>query len=304
VYDNLNPVQQLSAGVPTANFLVGRGLDEYLQSTTSSGTVDFLSDALGSVIALAGQNGSLLNTYTYDPFGNSTVTGNSPNAFQYTGRENDNDGWYFLRARYYSPAFQRFASEDPIGFGGGPNVYSYARNNPISYLDPNGRDPVIGATVGVILGGLTGAAAAAMQGGSNTEIIEAAAEGAIVGLVGGFADPAMGLGVLAVYGGVIGGVANIAGQETVIINSSDPCKQFSVGGLVGAVWTGAVSVASNAAIPLLQASLEVGEWAATALATGEGSALGSFSGPLIGQGVEWVQSQMPSTLTPPKCGCH
>jgi len=114
----------------------------------------------------------------------------------------------------------------------------------------------------------------------------------------------MGLGVLAVYGAAIAGVANAGGQELVILHSNDPCKQFSWSSLVGAVWTGAVSVASNVAIPALQASLEVGEWAATALATGEGSALGSLSGALVGQGGEWVQSQLPPSLSPPKCGCH
>ena len=42
-------------------------------------------------------------------------------------------------ARYYHPGLQRFISEDPIGFlGGGPNLYSYVNNNPLSFGDPLG----------------------------------------------------------------------------------------------------------------------------------------------------------------------
>jgi RHS repeat-associated protein len=61
------------------------------------------------------------------------------NPFQYTGRELDGTGLYFYRARYYSPAFQRFISEDPSCFGGGDiNLYSYVRNSPPNFTDSCG----------------------------------------------------------------------------------------------------------------------------------------------------------------------
>jgi len=44
----------------------------------------------------------------------------------------------FYRARYYSPSFGRFISQDPIGFVGGMNKYSYAANNPLIFRDPLG----------------------------------------------------------------------------------------------------------------------------------------------------------------------
>ena len=48
-------------------------------------------------------------------------------AFQYAGRENDGNGLYYYRARYYSPRMGRFLSEDPIGFAGGQaNLYTTA----------------------------------------------------------------------------------------------------------------------------------------------------------------------------------
>jgi RHS repeat-associated protein len=62
------------------------------------------------------------------------------NTFQYTGRENDGNGLYYYRARYYNPSIGRFISEDPIGFRGGINVYAYVENNPVSRIDPFGLD--------------------------------------------------------------------------------------------------------------------------------------------------------------------
>ncbi len=60
---------------------------------------------------------------------------NDSNSLQYTGRENDNTGLYFYRARYYDPGLKRFISQDPIGLLGGINSYAYAIQNPISYAD-------------------------------------------------------------------------------------------------------------------------------------------------------------------------
>jgi RHS repeat-associated protein len=69
-----------------------------------------------------------------------SITGEqSENPFQYTGRENDNTGLYYYRARYYSPELQRFISEDPIRFKGGLNFYAYVGNDPINITDPTGE---------------------------------------------------------------------------------------------------------------------------------------------------------------------
>lgn len=48
----------------------------------------------------------------------------------------------YYRARYYDPAAGRLISEDPIGFSGGLNFYSYAQNSPLNYLDPSGLHSV------------------------------------------------------------------------------------------------------------------------------------------------------------------
>jgi RHS repeat-associated protein len=130
-----------------------------------------LKDALGSTIALVDVNGNIQTSYTYDPYGGTSVTGTSNgNEFQYTGRENEGNGLYFYRARYYSPLLGRFISEDPLGFAGDDdNLYAYAFDAPTDFIDPLGTDALQSpATVArtafeVIEGGKESAATVAVE---------------------------------------------------------------------------------------------------------------------------------------------
>ncbi len=139
LYDGSNAVQELSGTTPIANRLTG-GIDEFFSRSDAPGTSIPIRDAQGSVFALADSSGNLSTQYVYDPFGNTSVSGTAnTNPFQYTGRENDGNGLYYYRARYYSPVLGRFISEDPLGLRGGSlNFYAYAEDNPISLKDPLG----------------------------------------------------------------------------------------------------------------------------------------------------------------------
>jgi RHS repeat-associated protein len=109
-------------------------------SRTDTSSRSFLSDGLGTTLALTDPTGVIATQYTYEPFGNASTSGSiSSNSFQYTGRDNDGTGLYFYRDRYYAPVAQRFVSQDPIGFrGGSTNLYSYALGSPTNFTDPSG----------------------------------------------------------------------------------------------------------------------------------------------------------------------
>jgi RHS repeat-associated protein len=187
LYDAVNPIQELSGSTVTANSLMG-GVDEVFQRTDSAGARSFLSDGLGSIFALADSSGTIQTGYTFDPFGNTTLSGSSTtNSFAYTGRELDASGLYYYRARYYSPQLQKFISEDPFGFGAGDtNLYTYTRNSPTNFTDAYGKCPVcIGAGVGALAGIAGQAISDALSGqlSSGSTYLGAAAGGAVAGVV-------------------------------------------------------------------------------------------------------------------------
>jgi len=77
------------------------------------------------------------------------------NPYRYAGYRWDKDtGLYFLQTRYYAPTHGRFISADTV-IGLKSNIqtlnrYSYANNNPVILVDPEGMlaTMVIGALIG------------------------------------------------------------------------------------------------------------------------------------------------------------
>jgi RHS repeat-associated protein len=153
IHDGHNPVQERDGNTPsvvTAQIRTGSRVDEFFSRSEFVGANTkqryFLTNHLGSVIALTDGSGAITKSYRYEPFGKTSSTGEtSSNPYQYTGRESDTaasnmspTGLHYYRARYYDAEMQRFISEDPIEFRGGLNFYRYVSNNPISRNDPSG----------------------------------------------------------------------------------------------------------------------------------------------------------------------
>jgi RHS repeat-associated protein len=166
LYDGLNAVQETHGSTATS-ILSGLAVDERFARTDLGGRTDFLSDALNSTIALTNSAGAIVEQYSYDPYGTTTASVSGfDNPYQYTGRENDGDGLYYYRARYYAPAMGRFISEDPLELASGSmNFYGYASGDPTDARDSTGLFPepgelfiggVTGATVGLITGDMSG----------------------------------------------------------------------------------------------------------------------------------------------------
>jgi RHS repeat-associated protein len=121
-----------------------------LASVESTGTKHFHLDHLGTVRRITGTGtpAAVLASHDYDPFGlEATSPTQDTERMKYTGHERDAaTALDYMHARHYNFGVGRFISTDPIG-SQDPNApqswnrYAYSKNNPVKYLDPNGRWP-------------------------------------------------------------------------------------------------------------------------------------------------------------------
>ncbi len=99
----------------------------------------------GSTMALSNQAGTVTARLSYSPYGEVTVDSGTPNTpFLFNGQfgvMTEPNGLYCLQARFYSPIFRRFLSEDPAGFSGGINLFAYTGGDPVNLMDPFGLGP-------------------------------------------------------------------------------------------------------------------------------------------------------------------
>ena len=139
LYDGAQAIAEIRGNAISATLLTGLAIDEAIARYTDQGERTLLTDALGSVLVAAKEDGSVATAYGYSPYGETQVMGTEEgNATQYTGRENDGTGLFYYRARYYDAVGKVWLSEDPIGIAGGANIYSYVNGNPVSLSDPFG----------------------------------------------------------------------------------------------------------------------------------------------------------------------
>ncbi|MGD9972273.1 MAG: RHS repeat-associated core domain-containing protein [Desulfatirhabdiaceae bacterium] len=125
--------------------------DRMIAIRVASGSFYFYhQDKTGNTLALTDALGSVVDAYSYSPYGEAMAqSGTVNNPFTYVGEfgvMDDGDGLFFMKNRTYDAKTGRFLQRDPILFEGGINLYSYADNNPINLIDPDGTS-AIGAAI-------------------------------------------------------------------------------------------------------------------------------------------------------------
>jgi RHS repeat-associated protein len=159
-------------------------------------------DRLGSGVAVTDRAGDAVSSRDYEPYGaTSRRTGAQPTqGFTGADVEPDEDlGLIRMGGRYYAPAIGRWISPDhhigesPKSMSGTlleSNLYSYARGNPIAFVDPSGGqaqdDPATYAGPGSIDYG-TGMGMLITQSGGRIESVGSIPEGG--GSRGTFVQP-------------------------------------------------------------------------------------------------------------------
>jgi RHS repeat-associated protein len=135
-----------SAGTTvTLKYTWGPGADNLLAIDDGTNHYYVVQDRLHSVRGLVKRDGTWIRSLRYLSYGGleaDTASGSAPSwelRYRWTGRELDTEtGLYFFRARYYDPGARRFVQEDPIGFGGGGNLFEYGNGGPLEGRDPGG----------------------------------------------------------------------------------------------------------------------------------------------------------------------
>ena len=111
----------------------------------------YLFNVRTDVVQRVDNDGNVIHTYRYDAFGNQ-LNGDETNTnpFRFAAEYYDwETGFIYLRARYYNPAIGRFISEDPhwtirnmqssvAAILQSSNLFVYAINNPVRFIDPSG----------------------------------------------------------------------------------------------------------------------------------------------------------------------
>jgi hypothetical protein len=89
---------------PTARYTHGLGVDDPLIRVTATAAQYYHSDGLGSIVAVSNPSGGTDATARYDARGNTLGGSGTIPSYGYTGREPDDTGLLYYRARCFKPS--------------------------------------------------------------------------------------------------------------------------------------------------------------------------------------------------------
>jgi RHS repeat-associated protein len=147
----------MSPGVVAETDLAGNLQAEYLffnrqriarKDFPSTSVSYYFSDQLKTAAVISDSAGNIKSESDYYPWGGELQVANGDtNHFKWTGHERDSEsGLDYFGARYYGNGLSRFTSADSVGNDweiADPqrwNLYTYARNNPLKYVDDLGEE--------------------------------------------------------------------------------------------------------------------------------------------------------------------
>ena len=115
----------------------------------TDGTTYYHYNNIGSTTKLTDNNGNVIQSYEYGAYGEVLSGDTKITPFLYNGQlgvMTDNNGLYYMRARYYNVNIKRFINQDvvhgSINVSQSLNRYSYVQGNPIKLTDPFGLSPL------------------------------------------------------------------------------------------------------------------------------------------------------------------
>jgi len=130
-----------ATGNLVARYDHGHGLLSRVDAVGNAAYYTF--DAVGNTSEVSGATGTAEAAYTYQPFGEMAPhVENIPNPFRFVGQYGvmkETHALAFMRRRFYDSLMGRFVNEEPL-FKPGNNVFTYADNSPLWYIDPSGLD--------------------------------------------------------------------------------------------------------------------------------------------------------------------
>jgi RHS repeat-associated protein len=135
-----------ASGTVVQSYVYGEN-GQLLAMKKGSATYFYHYNAHDDVIALTNAQGNIAARYQYDTWGKILSQSGSladENPYRYAGYQYDREtGLYYLIARYYHPTHGVFLSLDPDPGDSDDiltqNGYTYANNNPVMLVDPDGH---------------------------------------------------------------------------------------------------------------------------------------------------------------------
>ena len=247
------------------------GSDGLLAMYRDGNRYTVLADNEGSVRMVLDDAGTVVAAFDYMPFGDliGTPGGTNPDiiCYRYTGQEYDTETQlYNYRARLYDSRLGRFYAVDPAGQYFNP--YSYAGDDPLDQVDPDGEWAWGIIAVSTVVGAIGGAVSAGIEGKSITS--NGFWEDVGIGAAAGFAAGAamVGFGVLAAGSSTFGVAATAAGASAAQMTASS-VTAIAIG---GAVEAGGIELGSQ-----LVENDGVDDWGAVGMSAGFGFALGGLT---------------------------